>query len=96
MYVVIFHAKTRKLDAEYLETARLMRETALAKFGCIDIHSVIQGQDEVTLSYWLNEESIRAWKTHPEHILVQQVGRERWYESYSVQIAQVSREYRKP
>jgi len=36
-----------------------------------------------------SEESIRAWKEHPEHLLAQTAGRERWYESYSVQVAAV-------
>jgi len=43
-----------------------------------------------------DEESIRAWRNHPEHVLAQQAGRDRWYESYSVQVAEISREYRVP
>jgi heme-degrading monooxygenase HmoA len=30
-------------------------------------------------------------KNHPEHVLAQRAGRERWYESYSVEIAEVRR-----
>jgi heme-degrading monooxygenase HmoA len=94
MYVVIFRARVRSLDAEYLETVRRLREIAMNQFGCIAFHSLSEGQDEITLSYWPDEEGIRAWKAHPEHVLAQRAGRERWYESYSVQIAQVNREYR--
>ena len=93
MYVVIFRAKTRALDAEYFRVAARMRELALGQFGCLEFHSVTEGPYEVSLSYWPDEASIRAWKEYPEHILAQQGGRERWYESYSVQVAQVSREY---
>ncbi|PHM18895.1 MAG: antibiotic biosynthesis monooxygenase [Curvibacter sp. PD_MW3] len=49
---------------------------------------------ELALSYWPSEEAIRAWKSHPEHVLAQQAGRERWYASYSVEVAQITREYR--
>ncbi len=94
MYVVIFHAKIRSHDAEYVEVAARMRELALGEFGCIEFHAVTDGSDEVALSYWPSEESIRAWKAHPEHVLAQQSGRERWYESYSVQVARVTRTYR--
>jgi heme-degrading monooxygenase HmoA len=94
MYVVIFRANVRSLDAEYLETARRMRDIAISQFGCIEFHSVTEGRDEVSLSYWPDEASIRAWKAHPEHVLAQQAGRERWYESYSVQVARIGREYR--
>jgi heme-degrading monooxygenase HmoA len=94
MYVVIFRATVRSLDAEYSAVAARMRELALGQFGCIDFHSVTEGTKEVSLSYyWPSEANIRAWKAHPEHVLAQQLGRERWYESYSVQVAQVSREY---
>lgn len=48
----------------------------------------------MALSYWPSEEAIRAWKAHPEHVLAQQTGRTRWYASYSVEVAQVTREYR--
>jgi heme-degrading monooxygenase HmoA len=94
VYVVIFRAKVRKLDAEYSRVATRMRELAISQFGCTGFHSVSEGPHEVSLSYWPNEKSIQAWKAHPEHILAQKTGRERWYESYSVQVGQISREYR--
>jgi len=93
VYVVIFRATVRKLDAEYSAVAKRMRELAVDQFGCIEFHSVTEGVNEVSLSYWPSEENIRAWKDHPEHLLAQQAGRERWYQSYSVQVAQVGREY---
>jgi heme-degrading monooxygenase HmoA len=70
-----------------------MRALALGQFGCIEFHSVTEGINEVSLSYWPSQENIRAWKAHPEHVLVQQAGRERWYKEYSVQVAEINREY---
>lgn len=96
MYVVIFRARLRAPDAEYERAAARMRELALGEFGCLEFHSVVQGCEEVALSYWPSEEHIRVWKAHPEHVLAQQTGRERWYESYSVEVAQVQREYKTP
>ncbi len=95
MFVVIFRAKVRVLDEEYSKVANRMRELALSQFGCLEFHAVTEGRDEVALSYWPSEEAIKAWKSHPEHVLAQRIGRERWYESYSVQVAAVTREYRK-
>lgn len=94
MFVVIFRAKVRHLDSEYSVVAARMRELALGQFGCLEFQAVSEGQDEVALSYWPDEESIRAWKAHSEHVLAQQLGRERWYESYVVQVAHITREYR--
>ncbi len=93
MYVVIFRAKIRQLDDEYAAVATQMREIALTQFGCLDFQTVSEGDNEIALSYWADETSIRAWKAHAEHVVAQQLGKERWYESYSVQIAHITREY---
>ena len=93
MYVVIFRATVRALDDEYSRMATKMRDLALKQFGCHEFHAVTEGRFEVALSYWPSEEAIRAWKAHPEHMLAQRAGRQRWYESYSVQVAQITRAY---
>ncbi len=95
MFVVIFRASIRQLDTEYSQMAARMRELALSEFGCLEFHTVSEGQQEVTLSYWPDEASINAWKAHPEHRQAQQLGRERWYESYSVQVAEIARHYQR-
>lgn len=93
MHVVIFRARVRQLDEEYTRVAARMRELAVSEFGCTAFHAVTEGRDEIALSYWPDEAAIRAWKAHPEHVLAQRSGRERWYESYSVEVAEVTRRY---
>ncbi len=94
MFVVIFRAKTHQIDTEYTQVAARMRELALGQFGCLEFTAVTEGSDEIALSYWPSEAYIRAWKAHAEHVLAQQLGRERWYESYAVQVAEIKRDYR--
>ncbi len=96
MYVVIFRASTRDLDAEYSVVAQRMRELALSQFGCLDFVAVTEGAQEIALSYWPDEASIRAWKAHSDHVLAQELGRAKWYESYLVQIAEIKRSYQHP
>lgn len=96
MFVVIFRAKIRQTNNEYAQVAARMRELALGQFGCLEFTAATEGTDEIALSYWPSETHIRAWKTHSEHVLAQQLGRERWYESYTVQVAEITREYRHP
>ena len=96
MYVVIFRATTRTLDAEYSLVAQRTREPALSQFGCLDFLAVTEGAQEIALSYWPDEASIRAWKAHSEHVLAQELGRAKWYESYRVEIAEVKRAYQHP
>jgi heme-degrading monooxygenase HmoA len=93
VFVVIFRARLRSPDSEYSVVAARLRELALTQFGCLHFHAVTEGRDELALSYWPSEAAIVAWKSHPEHTLAQAAGRTRWYESYSVQVAQLTREY---
>jgi heme-degrading monooxygenase HmoA len=94
MFVVIFRATARQLDAEYSATAARLRELALSQFGCLEFVAVNEGDQEVALSYWPDEASIRAWKQHTDHLMAQQLGRERWYSGYSVEVAEIKRHYR--
>lgn len=93
MLVVIFRARIRELDDRYAATAARMREIALSDFGCLAFHSVAEGQNEIALSYWPDERSIRAWRAHPEHVEAQSLGKLKWYEKYSVEIANIERSY---
>lgn len=93
MFVVIFRAQAKALDAEYSAMAAQMRDLALTQFGCLDFTAATEGDQEIAVSYWPDEASIRAWKQHTDHLLAQQLGRERWYARYSVEVAEVKRHY---
>lgn len=93
MFVVIFRAQARALDADYAATAARLRELALTEYGCLDFCAVTEGDQEIALSYWPDEASIRAWKQQADHLMAQQLGRERWYASCRVEIAQITRAY---
>jgi len=92
MYAVIFKAELNELDQEYIGSARRMRELAQTKYGCVDFISVTEGTQEISISYWENEEQIKQWKNDPEHITAQQLGRNKWYQSYEVQIVKIERQ----
>lgn len=92
MFVVIFRAKTKVLDEEYAEVSKRMKELAVS-YGCIEAVGVFEGGLEITLSYWHDESAIIAWKRNSEHSIAQQIGRDRWYESYSIEVCEVKRQY---
>ena len=95
-FVVIFRAQARALDADYSAMAAQMRELALTQFGCLDFTAATEGDQEIAVSYWPDEASIRAWKQHTDHLAAQRLGRERWYAAYSVEVAEVTRRYSHP
>ena len=37
---------------------------------------------------------VLAWKQDPEHLLAQQLGQKNWYQSYSVEVVEIKRQYR--
>ena len=51
----------------------------------------MEGKQEITISYWQDLDSIKAWKQHPEHQAAQALGRSTWYKDYTVEIVKVQR-----
>jgi heme-degrading monooxygenase HmoA len=38
----------------------------------------------ITVSYWESLDSIQEWRRHADHRAAQKLGRERWYQAYSL------------
>ena len=93
MYAVIFKAKIKQFDKEYLKMAKRMRELATKDYGCIDFISVCEKNLEISISYWENKEQIKKWKNNSEHIIAQELGKSKWYDSYEIEIAKIERKY---
>lgn len=94
MHVVIFRATVGELDAQYSEAIEQMKQLALEEYGCLEFVAMMDGDRRIALSYWESEEQIRAWKRNSDHLQAQANGRKKWYQSYSVQVVEVQREYR--
>ena len=95
MFAVIFKAEFNKPDDEYSITAERMRELAKNQYGCLDFISVCEGNMEISISYWENQEQIGRWKQDPEHKKAQEKGKSIWYKSYTIEIVEVVHSYRK-
>jgi len=95
MYAVIFKAKTKKLDDAYFEMAKRMRELAINEYGCLEFTAVTEGVNEIAISYWDSYEQIKLWKQNSEHLVAQRLGKEKWYEEYSVEIVEIISKYTK-
>lgn len=93
MYAVIFRARIRAFDEGYRQTAAELRALALSEYNCTDFVSVTEGDDELAISYWDSLEDIRSWKQNAAHQKAQSLGREKWYESYEVQITRIEKAY---
>ena len=94
--VVVFVSRRRKNDpAGYAAAATAMEQLAQAQPGYLGIDSVhdpVTGAG-ITVSYWADDASARAWKSVAEHAEAQRAGRDRWYESYEIHVGTVERCY---
>lgn len=50
-------------------------------------------REGVTVAYFENEEAIRHWREFPDHLEAQRLGRDSFYLNYTVQVAEIVREY---
>lgn len=92
-YVVIFKARIRTLDELYFSTAQQLRDKALTHFNCQHFEALTEVEHEIALSYWSTLEDIRAWQQDAQHLVAQQLGKNQWYASFSVEICEVLRRY---
>jgi heme-degrading monooxygenase HmoA len=91
-YAVIFSSlQTQDLDG-YAAMASAMSRLAAQQPGYLGEESARSGLG-ITVSYFRDLASIRAWKEKAEHLAAQKLGRERWYAEYRVRVAKVEREY---
>ncbi|HND51818.1 MAG TPA: antibiotic biosynthesis monooxygenase [Pirellulaceae bacterium] len=83
----------RENDDGYATAAARMLELAATMPGYLGVESA-RGADGfgITVSYWRDEESIRQWQRHAEHLAAQEAGRKRWYQSYTLRVCRVERE----
>jgi heme-degrading monooxygenase HmoA len=92
-FAVIFNSQRTADDpAGYEAMAERMVELASTTPGFLGIESV-RGPDGfgITISYWTDEDAIRAWYQHAEHRIAQERGRAVWYESFALRICRVER-----
>jgi heme-degrading monooxygenase HmoA len=96
-YAVIFTSQRTEADDGYEAMAQAMYELALKQPGCLGAEST-RGQDGlgITVSYFIDEASIRAWKKNARHLVAQRHGKERWYSHYELRVAKVERAYSGP
>ena len=91
-YAVIFTSLRTDVDEGYGDMAERMVALAAQQPGFLGVESARDGVG-ITVSYWKDLESIRAWKANTEHQLAQQLGHAQWYAAFKTRIAKVERDY---
>lgn len=97
MFAVIFEVEpVNEGKDEYLRIAAGLRELLKDREGFISIERFQSLTDEnkiLSLSFWSDEAAIEKWRNLMEHRVAQQKGREAFFYSYRIRVAQVMRDY---
>jgi len=91
-WAVIFTNEQTADVAGYEAMAARMVELAATQPGFLGIESARSGLG-ITVSYWRDLASIAAWRQHVEHLEAQRLGRERWYQRFTLRVARVEQEW---
>jgi heme-degrading monooxygenase HmoA len=93
MIVVLFRSKLVNAPDGYDGMAQEMDDLARTMPGFIDAKAYNAADGErLTIVWWENEETLKAWRENPRHRTAQRLGRERWYEYYKIEVAEVVRQ----
>lgn len=91
-YAVIFSSIRSEDDEGYGEMSDRMLQLAAEQDGFLGVESARE-ELGITVSYWADLESIKAWKANAEHRQAQALGHSRWYSHFKTRIAKVERDY---
>jgi heme-degrading monooxygenase HmoA len=95
-YAVIFSIVRAKVDeAEHEAMGEKMVALAMQQDGFLGFEYSPETPDgfSLSVSYWRDEDSIRRWKAHAEHLVAQKLGKDKWYPAYAIKVARVERAY---
>jgi heme-degrading monooxygenase HmoA len=93
--VVFTSRRTPTHDDEYGPMSARMVALVQEQPGFIRMSSVRdpESREGITVAWFEDEESVRAWRAHPDHQEAQRRGIADFYEHYEVTVATVVREY---
>jgi len=96
MVVVVFRSRLRKdIDEQALGTVGArMYEIASQMPGFLSYKDfAAQDGENVTIVEFESNETLAAWREHPEHKAVQRQGREEFFTEYHIQVCAPTRDY---
>ena len=91
MLVILFRSRlTEEAGDDYQDMAAEMRAYAKTQPGYIDFKSYeAEDGERISVVKWKDRETLEAWRQNARHREAKKSGRERWYASYDIEIAEV-------
>ena len=95
MIAVIFEVWAADRDA-YLDIAAELRPILEKMDGFLSIErfeALTEKGKILSLSFWRDEDAVKAWRNQPEHQMAQKAGRGGIFRDYRLRVASVLRDY---
>ena len=95
MVIVLFRSRlTPEAGDDYAAMADEMLARARSMRGFIYFKSFKAADGErLSVIHWESQETMRVWSDDLRHMVAQRLGRERWYDSFHVEVADIVRSY---
>jgi heme-degrading monooxygenase HmoA len=94
MIVIVFRARLKPgIEKEYAEMDAQMAKLAATMPGFVSYNGYTgaDGEDVAVIEFE-SEETVAAWRAHPEHLEAQRLGRQKWFSEYRITVSSVVRE----
>ncbi|MFL6300702.1 MAG: antibiotic biosynthesis monooxygenase family protein [Terriglobales bacterium] len=92
MLVILFRSKLTSSIDGYEELAEEMVELGKAMPGFVEFKSFkAEDGERLSVAWWKDQETLAAWRTNTRHQFAQQMGRERFYEYFNIEVAEIVR-----
>jgi heme-degrading monooxygenase HmoA len=91
--VILFRSKlTEQAGEDYQAMNAEMQTLVRQNPGFVDVKSYTAADGErLTVVWWRDEESLAEWRNLMRHREAQNIGRQKWYEYYEVEVATLVR-----
>jgi heme-degrading monooxygenase HmoA len=95
MMIVLFRSRlTTAAGADYGAMADAMLARARTMPGFVSFkHYDAEDGERLAIIHWESEPTMRAWAEDVRHREAQRLGRERWYQWFAIEVAEVVRAY---
>ncbi len=92
-YAAIFSSTHTGQHDGYEVDTQAMIELAQKQPSFLGVEATGDDNLAIAVSYWDNVDAIRQFKALADHLIIQQKGKETYYQNYTMRIAKVERDY---
>jgi heme-degrading monooxygenase HmoA len=97
MVIVVFQVEMREgKSPAYFDIAGELRKELEDIDGFISVErfeSLVTRGKYVSLSFWRDEDAVRAWRNHAGHRMAQNLGKKEIFSDFRISVAEVVRDY---